>query len=154
MIYLAVAILLGLLSVAGVLAWSLRELDLSPLATPLPAPAPDGPRTPVLELAEYVGALGVRVADLEAQLRSLPGLYTEQADRAERAAERARKAAARDRAQRADLVDDGAADSPADAQGSGESSMPAVHQGMGGAEQEAYLAQIRRMVALAPLKGN
>jgi len=145
---IAIAVLLGFLSVAGVLAWTRRAPTPPPAA---PAPAPDGYRTPVIELAELLGTLTVRVSDLETKVAGLPDLYKEMADRAERAAERARKSASRSRAQRED-ADAGAGGEPppADVRGSEAGGMFAVPTGVEAgrpSEQEAYLAAVRRQLA-------
>lgn len=154
MLLIALAIGLGFLTVAGVLAWTRRA---PAQAAPPPAPATDGPRTAELELAQLVGTLAARIAALEVEVKGLPGLWTEEADRAERAAERERKAAARHRAQRQnDLEGAGGEPAPADVRGGEEGGMPPMHGGMapaGGSDEEAYLRAVRQQLAFLPLRG-
>lgn len=140
------ALLIGLLAISGALAWSRRssghELDGRQGQAPPPPP-----------LWDVLSALGARVADLEVKVQGLPGVWEEHANRAERAAERERKAAKRRDASAGDEQAEPAAHVPrSDVPAGGEGWLPQVHAGMGQGrsnEQAAALALARRAMALS-----
>lgn len=100
-----------------------------------------------------MAALQLRVAELELQVKGLPGLWKEEADRANRAAEREEKARSRHRQRRAseEAGPDNDAER-ADVETGGSQSVLALHPNLAGApDHAAVISQTRRALAIQQL---